>query len=339
MGFALAADRDNHHAVSIGDYTLSVDALWPGADPFRGPLAFVDLARAPRPGFAIRLPACPVIGLGDPSHPLASMLDAVVEPPVSAEILLRAITARPLTAQIVTGLLRMLPHLPPDAGLVAESHAYGVLQASEEHARWFAGHSATPQAPGTVEVTRDAATLYLTLARAKAGNAIDCAMRDDLASLLAAAAVDDSLARIVLGAVGRCFSVGADLAEFGTTRDAAQACAIRAQTLPAHVLSRCADRLEVRVQGACIGAGLEMAAWARTVVATHDAWFQLPELAMGVLPGAGGCVSLVRRIGRQRTALLVLSGRRLSAVGALGWGLVDRIVDDFSADDDCTDIV
>ena len=55
---------------------------------------------------------------------------------------------------------------------------------------------------------------------------------------------------------------------------------------------------------------------------------QLPELAMGILPGAGGCVSLTRRIGRQRTALMILSGRRIGARQALDWGLIDAIVDE-----------
>jgi enoyl-CoA hydratase/carnithine racemase len=49
---------------------------------------------------------------------------------------------------------------------------------------------------------------------------------------------------------------------------------------------------------------------------------------MGILPGAGGCVSVSRRIGRQRTALMILSGKRLNARQALAWGLIDAIVDE-----------
>jgi enoyl-CoA hydratase/carnithine racemase len=100
------------------------------------------------------------------------------------------------------------------------------------------------------------------------------------------------------------------------------------QTLPARMIARCAERLDVHIQGGCVGAGLEMAAWASRVTAAPDAWFQLPELAMGVLPGAGGCVSLTRRIGPQRTALMILSGKRITVRTALGWGLVDAIVDE-----------
>jgi enoyl-CoA hydratase/carnithine racemase len=61
------------------------------------------------------------------------------------------------------------------------------------------------------------------------------------------------------------------------------------------------------------------------VVAGPDAFFQLPELSLGLVPGAGGTVSLPRRIGRQRTAWLALTGRRLPAEQALAWGLVDEI--------------
>jgi enoyl-CoA hydratase/carnithine racemase len=76
-----------------------------------------------------------------------------------------------------------------------------------------------------------------------------------------------------------------------------------------------------------IGAGLEIAAFAGRVVARPDAWFQLPELKYGLIPGAGGTVSLPRRIGRQRTALLALSMQRLSAKTAHAWGLVDAVED------------
>jgi enoyl-CoA hydratase/carnithine racemase len=97
--------------------------------------------------------------------------------------------------------------------------------------------------------------------------------------------------------------------------------------MPVRLLSQCRDRVEFRVHGACIGAGAEMAAFGRHVVAARNSFFQLPELRMGLIPGAGGCVSIPRRIGRHRTAYLVLSGRKLSAAKALEWGLVDALVD------------
>ncbi|MGE4306474.1 MAG: enoyl-CoA hydratase/isomerase family protein, partial [Novosphingobium sp.] len=64
------------------------------------------------------------------------------------------------------------------------------------------------------------------------------------------------------------------------------------------------------------------------VRASRRSWFQLPELAMGILPGAGGCVSLTHRIGRQRALLLILSGKRIGARQALDWGLIDALMDE-----------
>ena len=153
-------------------------------------------------------------------------------------------------------------------------------------------------------------------------------MRDALYEAFLLAALDDEIEGVVLRGAGRTFSLGAELAEFGTTSDPATAHGIRSLTLPARAVLGCAAKLEAHVQGACVGAGLELAAYARRVTAAPGAWFQLPELAMGILPGAGGCVSLTRRIGRQRTALLILSGKRLGAARALDWGLVDAIVDE-----------
>ena len=68
-----------------------------------------------------------------------------------------------------------------------------------------------------------------------------------------------------------------------------------------------------------------MAAFCGHVVAAPDAVFGLPELGLGLTPGAGGTVSVTRRIGRWRTAYLVLSGRTIDADTALAWGLVDEI--------------
>jgi enoyl-CoA hydratase/carnithine racemase len=60
-------------------------------------------------------------------------------------------------------------------------------------------------------------------------------------------------------------------------------------------------------------------------VAAPDTRVRLPELGKGLIPGAGGTVSLPRRIGRRRTLFLVLAGRTVAVERALAWGLVDRI--------------
>lgn len=316
-----------------GDFVIEAGQLWPGVTPHGGPLALVELDKAddavPE---AVDLPPCPVIGIGNAGHRLAPLLDAVVETPGEAEAIVRQVVANPRAAAAIAQLLRIVPGMPPPEALIAESFAYAMLQGSAEHAAWLARRTPLPASAAAetagLRVEREGERLTLTLDRPESGNAIDRAMRDRLYEAFALGALDATIGRIRLQAAGRTFSLGADLAEFGTTPDPATAHDIRRRTLPALQAWRCADRLDVHVQGGCVGSGLELAAWGRRITASSDAWFHLPELAMGILPGAGGCVALTRRIGRQRTAQMILSGRRIGARTALAWGLVDAIVDE-----------
>ena len=310
-------------------FLIDARRMWRGEERFDAPLAVVDLDATRDWPEELALPPCPVIGLGDPSHPLGKHLDAVIEPPVTLAALAAQVLAHPVAASVVVELLRALPGMNLEQAFFAESLAYGVLQGGAAHQRWLEHRPVIgqPTARGDLAISREDGVLTLTLNRAEAGNAIDRPLRDALYQAFAMAALDPTLATLRLGARGRAFCLGADLAEFGTTSDPAVAHGIRRQSLPARMIARVADRLEVHVGGACVGAGLETAAFARRLTATRHAWFALPELAMGLLPGAGGCVSVPRRIGRQRAGLMVLSGRRISARVALGWGLIDELVD------------
>jgi enoyl-CoA hydratase/carnithine racemase len=94
---------------------------------------------------------------------------------------------------------------------------------------------------------------------------------------------------------------------------------------PARAMAAVADRLVAHLHGACFGSGIELPAFAARVVARPDTVVGLPELSLGLIPGAGGTVSVTRRIGRHRTAWLALTGRTIDAATALEWGLVDEI--------------
>jgi len=292
------------------------------------PLGLVDLNACPADVEMRSLPPFPLIGLGDAAHPLARTLDAVVESPVSLDALARQVGRAPRAAALAAQLLRGLEGLPTDRALQFESSCYGLLQGSEEHARWLAARAASPRqsaAAGSVVVDRRGTELILTLDREVARNAIDRVIRDQLVEAFSVAAADPEVRSIKLRARGAAFSVGGDLDEFGTTRDPATAHLIRSRSLPALAIGARAEILDVHVQGACVGAGLEIAAFAARLTASSHAWFQLPELLMGLIPGAGGCVSVPQRIGRQRTLLMILSGRRINAQTALRWGLIDSI--------------
>ena len=85
-----------------------------------------------------------------------------------------------------------------------------------------------------------------------------------------------------------------------------------------------------------VGLRPELATFAARLTASPAAWFQLPEDGMGILPGFGGCVSVPRRVGRRRAALMMLSGKRIGGLTALQWRLVDALVNQPAPDADRT---
>lgn len=107
--------------------------------------------------------------------------------------------------------------------------------------------------------------------------------------------------------------------------DIATAHLVRSLHLPGRALARLASQSTAVVHGACIGAGVELPAFAGRVVDRPRSHVQLPEITMGLVPGAGGCVSIPRRIGRQRFVWMALSAQRISVRIAKEWGLVDEI--------------
>jgi enoyl-CoA hydratase/carnithine racemase len=154
---------------------------------------------------------------------------------------------------------------------------------------------------------------------------VNTALRDQLVEALLVASADPSIERVVLDGAGPSFCSGGDLAEFGTLPDPATAHLVRLTRSPARLLAELGPRVEARLHGACIGAGIELAAFAGRVVARPDTVISLPEVGLGLIPGAGGTVSLPRRIGRHRTAELALTGSPIDAATARHWGLVDAI--------------
>lgn len=164
------------------------------------------------------------------------------------------------------------------------------------------------------------------LARPAARNAIDVRMRDELASQLECLIADRGITGIGLLGEGPDFCAGGDLSEFGTRSDVVSAWHVRlVRSLPTLVVAL-ADRLVAGIQGAAIGAGIELAAAARTIVAAENASFRLPELSFGLIPGSGGTTTLPRRIGSHHTLELGLLGRPVGADRAVALGLVDEIV-------------
>ncbi|MFB1296358.1 enoyl-CoA hydratase/isomerase family protein [Mycobacterium sp. pW049] len=216
-------------------------------------------------------------------------------------------------------------------GVITESLAYSTLQSGPEFARWLAerGPAVVPQIPNPVVAERDSDRLTVRFNRPQRHNAFSTDARAALLEALEVARLDPSVTEMVLTGNGPSFCSGGDLAEFGTFADPAGAHIARTRHSPALVLDEIAARLgrgcRAEIHGQVQGSGLEMAAYCGWVTCHPDAVLGLPELALGLIPGAGGTVSITRRIGRWRTAYLVLSGRSIDAATALRWGLVDEI--------------
>jgi enoyl-CoA hydratase/carnithine racemase len=269
-----------------------------------------------------------IVGSDDATATTPRPIVAVPEITVAVDRLLSAIEAAPLAALAVIELLRHSLRRSAWDALYAESIAYSQLLAGAEFRAWRA---ATPQQAETeptepaVITDRDGARLTVTLNRPGRRNAMSRWVRDATCDALDIALLDPTIREVRLTGNGPAFCSGGDLDEFGTQPDVMAAHFVRLDRSVGWRIHLLADRIAVDVHGACVGAGVELPAFAHRVVARSDAWFQLPELAMGLLPGACGTVSIPRRIGRWRAAWLALSGERLDVETAHRWGLVDRV--------------
>jgi enoyl-CoA hydratase/carnithine racemase len=270
-----------------------------------------------------RVPAL-TLALG-PADPDA--FDLVTDDPARADAWCAAFERFPLAAFSAALLVRSPPP-DPWAGLVAESAVYSMLQSGPEFAAWRHGHPPTPvrdDAP-RVRVERHGPIHDIVLTRPARHNALDARMRDELSTALGAALADDG-APVVLRGEGPSFCSGGDLAEFGTFPDPVHAYAIRLGRSVAALVDELAPRLVVGLHGAALGAGIELAAFAGHVVAADDTRSGLPELGLGLIPGAGGTVSIPRRARRSHfLELLLMPDGTIPATTARDWGLVDEVV-------------
>jgi enoyl-CoA hydratase/carnithine racemase len=244
-------------------------------------------------------------------------------------LLCRSIADSAAAATALAQLLRIGENTGADDAVIAESLVYSLLQGNEDHRRWLAGRvervrRSRPTEP-VVRIERRSDTLVVTLDRPEVRNAYGSRMRDELTEALRLADIDPTIATVVLRGEGPAFCSGGDLDEFGTAPDSLTAHMIRTTRSAAIVMTRVAPRVTALVHGTCVGAGIELPAFAADVVAHPDATFLLPEISMGLIPGAGGTSSIPRRIGRHRALLFALEGNPIDARTALGWGLVDRI--------------
>ena len=179
----------------------------------------------------------------------------------------------------------------------------------------------------TVLYRKDGPVAWVTLNRPHVLNAYNLEMRDDLYQVLEAVRDDPEVRGIVLcGAGDRAFCAGADLTEFGTAPSQAVARRVRWERDVWGLFLGMGKPMVAALHGYVLGSGVEMALLCDIRIAAEDAVFGLPEVALGMIPAAGGTQTLPRSIGQGRALDLLLTGRRLTAGEAFDMGLVAKVV-------------
>ncbi len=150
-------------------------------------------------------------------------------------------------------------------------------------------------------------------------NALGADVRSGLLAAIEAAEADPAVAAVLLAGAGRTFIGGADIREFGKPP--------LSPSLPdvCNRIEACTKPVIAVIQGPALGGGLEVALAAHYRIALPAAKLGLPEVLLGLLPGAGGTQRTPRLIGAKAALDLMLSGRHAGATEAQALGLVDRI--------------
>ena len=150
-------------------------------------------------------------------------------------------------------------------------------------------------------------------------NALSAAVRDAIAKAIAAACADPGVEAIVLTAAGKLFVAGADISEFGKPPVP--------PSLPDVVaaIEGASKPVVAAMGGAALGGGLELALACHARVANPAARLGLPEIKLGIIPGAGGTQRLPRLIGAAPAFALMLSGEPVTAERAQALGMIDEV--------------
>jgi enoyl-CoA hydratase/carnithine racemase len=318
------------HPVALGDLVAAARAggepPWPAWPPSLV-VAELDTPVVDAPDLPRWWPSV-VVGTTDaPDDDRHPTCDVVATTAAELAAIEATVTDRPLAAVALAMLLRGAEERSPVDGLAAESAIYSTLQGGPEFAAWRAAHPSRQRDDDgeRVRLERDGGSLTVTLARPQVRNALDARMRDELVEAFHLVEADPSITDVHLRGDGPAFCAGGDLDEFGSRPDPATAHLVRVLQSAGRSIGAVAERVTAHVHGPCRGSGVELPAFAGRVLSTADATFGLPEVSLGLIPGAGGTVSLPRRIGRHRTAWLALTGIAIDCDTAIGWGLVDGV--------------
>lgn len=174
-------------------------------------------------------------------------------------------------------------------------------------------------------ITRDAGVATIRIDRPPA-NAVDPAVIAEFAEALPPLAEDPEVRCLVITGTGKFFIAGADIHVMRDLSDTNQA-KMRGWIDVQRLLERAPKPVIAAMNGHALGGGAELSLACDLRILSATASFGFPEIALGLFPGAGGSQRLPRLVGPHRAKRLMMEGTRLTAVQALEFGLVDRVVD------------
>lgn len=165
----------------------------------------------------------------------------------------------------------------------------------------------------------------LTINRPERKNALNTALLVELAETIDHLVAEDARVIVIHGADGH-FAAGADIDEIADLSP--QQALLDARVAAWQRIRNCPTPLIAAVQGYCLGGGVELLLACDFAIADNTAQFGLPEVKLGIMPGAGGTQLLPRLIGKARAAQMVYSGQLYTAEKMVDWGLITDIVND-----------
>lgn len=178
----------------------------------------------------------------------------------------------------------------------------------------------------TVLFEKDGPISYVTLNRPRVINAVNVQMRDDLYQAMSAARDDPDISVIILKGADRGFCSGADVSEFGTAPSPIIARQVRWERDQWGLILGIPKPIIVAIHGYAIGAGIEMSLCCDLRIASEETRFGLPEVALGMIPAAGGSQTAPRHLRLGHAMEVLLRGDLIGAEDALRMGLVQRVV-------------
>jgi enoyl-CoA hydratase len=178
-----------------------------------------------------------------------------------------------------------------------------------------------------VEVERPAAGVaVIRINRPEVHNALNMAVRAQMAHLVAAFDADTEVRAIVITGGDKVFAAGADVVELRAR--ALHDKAFRESRVAWEALEACRVPIIAAVNGLALGGGCELALHCDIIIAGESAQFAQPEVKLGIMPGAGGTQRFLRATGKFAAMRYLLTGDYIPAQTALAMGLISEVVPD-----------